>query len=128
MRIISTWILGLGCCLTQICSAKILHHYHCLSGQIYQNHLLEATLHLEPYKDDFLSTMEWNNQHVAHGRLDQTNTANLYVEQWSSIGKSSKNHGISVWKFEENTVNIRYHGVNQSTGKFYQGEINCRAN
>ena len=128
MRNLSTWILGLSFGLQTLSHAEILKNYHCLSGETYQNHLLDANLHLEAYKDAYLTTMTWNNQQVGHGRLHRTQKPNLFIEQWTNTGKTNRHLGISRWRFEDKTINILYHAVDENTGRFYQGEINCRPN
>ena len=100
--------------------------YHCLSGQLFNGHILEANLYLEKYKQSYLTTLEWNNHQVGHGRLRPSQQPDLYIEQWTGTRNDNQSAGISTWKFEGKTINIKYNYIDEKTGKFFQGEINCR--
>ncbi len=106
--------------------SAIEEKYHCLSGQLYKNNILEGRLTLEKYKDSYLTTLEWSNKQVSHGRLHHSKKADLFIEQWSSSNLEQQLIGISSWKFEGRTINIKYNYLDEENGKFFQGELNCR--
>lgn len=120
-------LFGLGTCFILVSAFSAdPKSYHCISGQVFGHHILESNLHIKKYKKSYLSTMEWNNGQVGHGRLHPSQIPDVFIEQWSSVLNNNRFLGISVWKFEAKSINIKYNYIDEKTSKFYEGEINCR--